>query len=250
MNSNKTVSPVIIGGVGGSGTRVVAEILKELGYYLGPLNKANDNLKFASYFRHPDWFMKNIKTNKKAIYTRLQRFEKEMLHQAQKRTTVGWGWKNPITHIYLPFLINHFTELRYIHVIRNGLDMAFSGNKEQLKRWGAFYQIAKPQNKTELVQYSLEYWIKANRRAINISQTQLKGRYMMIQFESLCEHPKEELNKIISFLNIEPNKSINNLSSIIQKPSSINRYKEHDISIFSQKQMDDVRALLTETRGE
>jgi hypothetical protein len=45
-------SPVIIGGVGGSGTRLIAQMLKELGFYLGSdLNSANDNLWFTLLFK-------------------------------------------------------------------------------------------------------------------------------------------------------------------------------------------------------
>ncbi len=58
-------SPVVIGGLGGSGTRVVAEILNEVGYYIGNKNYANDNLWFAFLVRRPKWMRrtqgKNVK---------------------------------------------------------------------------------------------------------------------------------------------------------------------------------------------
>ena len=39
--------PVVIGGVGGSGTRVVAKLLKTMGYYLGDSDEyTNDNIDF------------------------------------------------------------------------------------------------------------------------------------------------------------------------------------------------------------
>ena len=44
--------PVAIGGIGGSGTRVVVEILQDLGYYVGDdLNPALDNLLFTLLFK-------------------------------------------------------------------------------------------------------------------------------------------------------------------------------------------------------
>ena len=44
--------PVVIGGVGGSGTRLIAQCLNELGFFLGPdLNEANDNLWFTLLFK-------------------------------------------------------------------------------------------------------------------------------------------------------------------------------------------------------
>lgn len=47
---------VAVGGVGGSGTRVVAEILSKCGVDMGDvLNAANDNLWFTRLFRRIDW---------------------------------------------------------------------------------------------------------------------------------------------------------------------------------------------------
>ena len=45
-------SPVAIGGVGGSGTRLIAQLLMELGVYMGSdRNDANDNLWFTLLFK-------------------------------------------------------------------------------------------------------------------------------------------------------------------------------------------------------
>ena len=48
----KQNAPVVIGGVGGSGTRLIAECLKEAGYLMGAdMNGANDNLWFTLLFK-------------------------------------------------------------------------------------------------------------------------------------------------------------------------------------------------------
>jgi hypothetical protein len=48
--------PVVVGGVGGSGTRVVAEILRGLGVYMGAdLNSAGDNRWFTLLCKLPRW---------------------------------------------------------------------------------------------------------------------------------------------------------------------------------------------------
>ena len=47
----------MIGGVGGSGTRVVAQMMSEAGVYIGDLlNEPNDNLWFTLLFRRP-WLL-------------------------------------------------------------------------------------------------------------------------------------------------------------------------------------------------
>ena len=54
--SSQTQGPVVIGGVGGSGTRVVVEIMRRLGVYTGSdLNKAGDNKWFTLLCKLPRW---------------------------------------------------------------------------------------------------------------------------------------------------------------------------------------------------
>jgi hypothetical protein len=53
MEKDKLFGPVANGGVGGSGTRVFAEILREFGLYMGNcLNNASDNLMSPSLMRN------------------------------------------------------------------------------------------------------------------------------------------------------------------------------------------------------
>jgi len=61
-NGNEDNSPLVIGGVGGSGTRVVAEIMMLAGIHLGySLNPANDNLSFTLIFKRNKWLLKVLK---------------------------------------------------------------------------------------------------------------------------------------------------------------------------------------------
>jgi hypothetical protein len=74
--------PIVIGGVGGSGTRVVAEIVAMFGTYLGAdLNKACDNLTYTLLFRRPRWFYRN-RHDRRQIATGIALFRKLMLRDA------------------------------------------------------------------------------------------------------------------------------------------------------------------------
>ena len=83
MRKNSELSnPVVIGGVGGSGTRVVAEIIKRLGFYIGDdLDSANDNLWFLLLFKRPRWFRRACH-DRNNIITGLNLLSKAMLGQA------------------------------------------------------------------------------------------------------------------------------------------------------------------------
>jgi hypothetical protein len=51
----------------------------------------------------------------------------------------GWGWKEPNTYIILEKLNEYYPNMKYIHLIRNGLDMAFSENQNQVKLWDLYF---------------------------------------------------------------------------------------------------------------
>jgi hypothetical protein len=280
MHANGELSsPVIIGGVGGSGTRVVAEIINHLGFYIGgDLNRAKDNLWFLLLFKRPRWF-RRARYDRNKIFTGLSLLSKAMLQRSgfewpelrfliravfeisifghnykgagrgfwplvrawnmvagQPKMTSSpnrWGWKEPNSHIYLEYLAAYFTNVRYIHTIRHGLDMAFSANQQQLYNWGPVFGLELPQSKSDEPALSLKYWIKSNRRVIESGQKLGDQKFLVVNFDRLCMTPRSEILKIVSFLNIEPDaEKLEALSRIPQKPKSLGRYRAHDISQF------------------
>ena len=132
-------NPVAIGGVGGSGTRVVAQILQTLGFHLGTdLNRAKDNLWFTFFFKHLDilkisdrLFLERYITFVSATFgLKLTMTHIELINYLASSSLLfnenwyrersksilsnkdfvkpiqDWGWKEPNTHIILERLIN------------------------------------------------------------------------------------------------------------------------------------------------
>jgi hypothetical protein len=280
MQKNDELSrPVVIGGVGGSGTRVVAEIIKHLGFYIGDdLDPAKDNLWFLLLFKRPRWF-RQVKYDNHQVFTGLSLLSKVMLARSgiqwpellfliraaieisfyghnHKRDGRGywpwlrawnmvvkrsrtspdqnrWGWKEPNSHIFLNYLADYFTNLKYIHTIRHGLDMAFSDNQQQLYNWGPNFGLPMPQTKLEEPASSLKYWIKSNNRVMKIGQKLGDHKFLVVNFDHLCISPESEIQKILSFLNVEP--GVDDLETLIRIPKipkSLGRYREYDISQF------------------
>lgn len=283
------LEPVAIGGVGGSGTRLVAELLKRLGFFMGDdLNQAGDNECFTFLFKRPSWFRKCRSTNDDRIYRAFRLFEIAMKgrptiaredlylllgaiipmsvrghdHLGHGRgtwpfrranrllrgstydevTSVGWGWKEPNTHIYLEYLSHYFKGLKYIHVIRNGLDMAYSGNQSQVFNWGWLFDVPRPRSRNDLPQRSLQYWIRSNRKAIEKGKSLLGSRFHLMNFDELTLHPEREITSLIHFLGIRSDLNIiDSLQQLAKIPSSRDRYKLHDLSCFSPSEIQAVR---------
>lgn len=289
VENSSQESPVAVGGVGGSGTRVVAEIIKKIGFYIGSdLNPSNDNLWFTLLMKRPSWFIKNFEQNESVIYKGISIFEKLMTHRALssgeiifilqagidiavrghdhlhsgrgmwafKRLfnmlrnrksnfspNIVWGWKEPNTHIFIKYLATYFKQMKYIHVIRHGLDMAYSNNQAQLFNWGKLFGVD-PDSIMTLPQKSLRYWIRANRQAIILGHRLLGSRFYLLNFDRLCDNPASEVDYLLDFIGIKKkNIDIKDIISLIRTPVSSGRYKKYDISVFTAEDISAVREM-------
>ena len=277
--SSELSNPVVIGGVGGSGTRVVAEIIEHLGFYIGDdLNPAKDNLWFLLLFKRPRWYRK-AQSNKTQIFTGLNLLSNSMVNKTLPPLSelkflisavlqisifghnfkgdgrgiwpfvhawnmltgkprmlsrkIGWGWKEPNSHIFLEYLDEYFENLKYIHTIRHGLDMAFSKNQQQLYNWGSIFGVETPKSKIEEPAASLKYWLKSNKHVLEIGERLGKQKFLLVNFERLCLSPKSEIQRIISFLNVSPSaKDLEFAFTIPKKPKSLGRYRDHHLGQF------------------
>ena len=273
---NKVHSPVAIGGVGGSGTRIVAQLLMELGFYIGDdLNKANDNLWFVLLFNRveilsiPDNQFKelleiflNRMTSTKEL-TKLQValinslpvpdgphslqttdwFRKRvdsLLSTSHVSPQQAWGWKVPTIHIFIHRVQKFLPTMKYIHVVRNGLDMAHSRNQNQLKYWGPYF-IGEHYDMTP--RYSLRYWHEVHKRVLECGEN-MGSRFLFLNYDKLCLDPENSIKGLTDFLGVKVSDlQIGNLSSLVQPPRSIGRFKQYGLDMFNQADVAFVKQL-------
>jgi hypothetical protein len=237
--------PFIVGGVGGSGTRVVASILEKLGLFMGHnLNKSKDNLSFTNVSK---FLIQNLNLPIKELISQEQPLLKEhdqlLNHHFMLSNKKQWGWKVPGNFFHLHQLIKFYNKnIYYIHIIRNGLDMAYSQNQNQLNNYGRHFNIET--NKMPLPLASLRYWIYANQYAINTATELFANKFLLIKYEELCEHPKKIIGLINKFCNTNANTTqIDSLINLVSKPQTIGRYKKKDLSIFTSMDIQSVEDL-------
>jgi hypothetical protein len=282
---HRATGPIAIGGIGGSGTRVVAQIVADLGFYMGAtVNAALDNLWFTILIKRPRWF-ETFPTDAE-IFKALSLFQRAMVHGLASGISaeesayirdlaeqiedsgkpigatrehaeqligsrkpdfekyIGWGWKEPNTHVFLRQLCHTLDGLRYIHVMRHGLDMAFSTNHQQVLNWGRHYGL-----KSERIQSldppgMLDYWIAANATAIKTGLELLNGRFLLINYDALWNHPHDVLAKLAKFLAIDvPAEQMARLAAFPRRPASAGRFRAHGVRLFSEAQLAAVRRL-------
>lgn len=269
---------IAIGALGGSGTRAVTQIIMDAGIYMGDnLNNANDNLIFTRLFKNPpfyktatqksinhrldifsEYMQQNVLTQKNATELIQLSHQNPTFQETEplasivqnklKNTPINrktWGWKEPNTQIYIEEISAYFTQLKYIHVVRHGLDMAFSNNKQQLTNWGYKYniQVKGDESQEELAFKQLDYWVKSTKEAIK-KGTALGHRFLRLNHSDFCHKPKQQVDRIIDFLCLDINQETRKkLYKIPQKPDTLDRYKKFDLGIFDDSQIEYIKEL-------
>ena len=258
------VQPVAVGGVGGSGTRVLAQILLAIGYQMGrDLNESLDDLSFTALFKRAEllplqdhlealdialavYLTARGVASPQDISAPCHRRRTETLLEAIAKSSPWredgtlqerlpalatldvpserWGWKEPNTMILLPYLLQALPQLRYIHVVRDGRDMAFSANKNQLELWGEYLLGRSIDGRDPADMF--DYWCHTQRRVLEFSN-QHPTRILIINLETAAETPHDTLGAITDFLGVSLPQNYDQLVAFIKAPTSLNRYLAH-----------------------
>ena len=288
--ANELPGPIVVGGLGGSGTRVVEEILRQVHVDTGTdLNTAGDNRWFTFLCKLPRWdldarapdspavralaILEKAMTgcsgftadDRRHITESFRRSRRWWRHDrlvddrppawlrsrvaSLRRSGSGeapnasaWGWKEPNSHLFIPHLQRHFGDrLRYVHVIRNGFDMAQSRNQLQLSRWGSRFGLG--QSTAPDPAAALDFWIRANEAAIENGNALPPGSFFLLRYDDLCANPREEVTRFVEFLNLRPTEAV--LRELVRVPQSdrARRRADCDLGLFGNDRVARVRAL-------
>jgi len=144
-----------------------------------------------------------------------------------------WAWKEPNSHIFLPELASGINNLKYVLVIRDGLDMSLSSNTQQLQNWGptVFGISYNSDDRNDLIRAQLEYWIAANNRSIKKGRMLLGKNFIVCNFDRLCLDPEYEISRLANFLEMKvKDNMLKDLVKIPRRPASSGRYRSSPLS--------------------
>src|SRR4029450_410963 len=148
---------------------------------------------------------------------------------AHRGRSIGWGWKEPFTHLFLDEFARQVPDLHYVHVLRHGLDMAFSANLSQLRRVAARVHVPTPPSRGQAPVAQLRLWVATTRRVLDVAPDLFGDRFLLMRYDDLMTAPPENIERLAPFLGIE-GVPVDDLARGIQ-PTSVGRYKERDLSM-------------------
>jgi hypothetical protein len=279
---------VVVGGVGGSGTRMIASILATLGLNIGTdLNEAYDNLSYTLLFKREQTLDMDNKAfeesyrilensilgtqhylttqDKHRLETLCERgrpghpqawlrerarnilvmneqgplenpYLKELPQLRHKPLAGKWGWKEPNSHVMMNRLMQQ-KHTKFIMVVRNGLDMAFSTNQNQLRLWGPTIlpKEMRTFDKHGHILYtprvSMKYWTLVHQKLIRESKA-FGEQFLFINFDDMCIHPEKWLPILCNFLNVDSSLIPEIRPLVVYQSDGIGRFRKHDLSQF------------------
>ncbi len=108
---------------------------------------------------------------------------------ARQQGAVRWGDKTPIYTSYLGLLARIFPQARFVHLIRDGRDVALS----MVNKWG--------QKEFHIdLYFAARSWVRRIRQAQAASAQLSPGRYYELRYEALVAAPERELRALCDFL--------------------------------------------------
>ncbi|NNE72106.1 MAG: sulfotransferase [Acidimicrobiales bacterium] len=273
-NADFAARPIVVGALGGSGTRVIGAILMAADVHLGSnLNIPNDNLTVSMLMNRPRHMRAASDAEILATFERVQRFllgdagvtdlaavwraalttEHPNLarrlryalgavrERGPKKGAVAWGYKEPNTHLFLPQLRQLHPGLRFVYVMRHPLDMAFTQNLQQLNNWAPFFDIDVPADAKGIQIAQVDLWLHATERAHRLGPELLRDRFYSLDYERLIRDPEPEITKLVSFLGLDDSPArISQYAELVGTPETVGRYKNYDLGHFRPDQLEGI----------
>lgn len=204
--------PVVVMGRGHSGTRLLAGILVHLGVEMGTdltRHRSGDVLdrSFQQHIRKVAVRCVDPRRAGETGFMELNRFKKAAFGY-YRRLDPGprpWGWKFPETYLVGPYVRATFPTARYIHLLRDGRDLAFKAHLTDLPR----HRLARAILRQQRALKDPRHLQAAKSWALQVELFDRFGRklgadqLLEVRFEKLLAAPGEEANRICRFLGLE-----------------------------------------------
>jgi hypothetical protein len=219
--------PNVVGATGGSGTRVVAKILRGAGLYTGEkLNPYEDAVELGFYSDR--WINRYLGAGDLPEDMRAE-MEVDLRAVLADHTdhlpadAVAWGWKEPRSIYLLRFWNETMPSVRFLHFLRDGRDMAFSKNQNQLTKHGEAV-LGDELRKARTPTRSIAVWTRVNGEAADYGEQELGERYLRVRFEDLCAAPAETIARIYAFFGLDGDAEA--LAAEVRPPDSLGRWEQ------------------------
>lgn len=229
-------SPLVVGGVGGSGTRVYRQICELANHkmvtesWFTRLRKLesppHDNV-FLNRFFYGKWVdpYLNGELDEAGIASMTKDLRRWLfLTDPAYANRKHWGWKNPRAIYLLPLVFEQFENTRFLQVVRDGRDHAFHPKfPYRQHELGLLTETERdlPDHLRKALMWSRTTELPRVRAG------EWSDRIHVSRLEDLCSNPKQEIAKIYRWLMGAADPAmVDQAAAVVRTPSSLGRW--HD----------------------
>lgn len=216
--------PLIVFNKSHSGSRVLARVLEAAGVFMGTrCNESGDSLDVLPFVQigverlYPEYWRLGADAALERQITAVA--AKAILGHLRTYQGGPWGWKLCETAYILPLLAILFPTARYVHLIRDGRDVAFSNhvaprdpfwqkvyaNAEGIGRWNGLFFGRHSRFTYRLYPhlYNAQHWLNS----VTVGRrfgAMLGSRYHELRYEGLCTEFDATCATLFAFAGLAP----------------------------------------------
>jgi hypothetical protein len=255
---NQFGPPVIAFSASHSGSRLLAQMLRKLGVFMGShLNDSEDSIDVFDLVRYlveahaPDYSKLFCDGDPTLQARALAAFG---AHLADRPGAQRWGWKLPETSHVMPVMARLFPEARCIHLVRDGRDVAFSPflapkapfwrkiyfNYASIYRWRG-HAMTQRAYRTHGHLFNAARWV--NSVTLGRAHGAMLGeRYLEVRYEALVANPAAEMARLAAFIGAPAPDMATDMPEV--RSQSVGKWRERPAG-----QLEEIRAIMEPTLG-
>lgn len=200
--------PVVLLGRGHSGTRVLAWMCVHLGVRLGTssphIEGDPDDVTFTNKIKALAAHNLDVTLTNEVRGSALRRFRSAVsaYYEGLGKPNGMWGWKFPETYLIAPYVARTFPEAKYLHLVRDGRDVAFKSHLTDNPRHRVGRAVLGACNAMTLPDHlrAAASWAYQVDR-FDAFRVQLPASNVMdVRFEDLCMLPRQTADRLSEFL--------------------------------------------------
>lgn len=230
-----TQEPLVILSRGHSGSRVLTWLCARLGFELGSSESkpsADTDKCFTNRIKRIASRSIGIVHRADIVPADLRAFQRAVSSYRRRLgpSVSRWGWKFPETYLIVPLVTETFPNARFIHLLRDGRDVAFKKHltdnpaKEPgrtiLKACGA---LRKPHH----VQAGMSWAFQVHQFEVAKAEIS-RDRLLEVQFEDLCANPLPVAERVASFLGVPMTDAARDYALREVDASKVGEHRRHD----------------------
>jgi hypothetical protein len=112
-----------------------------------------------------------------------------------------WGWKNCRSIYLIPFFRALYPEMRFLHIVRDGRDIAFSADHKKFLPYAQTY-LGQKWDTLPYPHISMLMWEATNLTIAAFCEKKMGRNYLRVRFEDLCENPHVIIKLLRRFFDI------------------------------------------------